>query len=189
MNKDNKDMVFDSGLECIDKCPFDNVINFELHRNVSDKLEYLQDQFKDVEFIVYGNSEKIENENKYILKEIYIPKQKVGHANVDDVKIENNYDTVLHKHPGDEPYGFSYDDSKYINSNHSFSILIGSKNLCKIIGIARIKTDCGRYFMHEMNVILGNRDIADQKFLDDIKNIQVGKSIVSKIVDKLWGSP
>lgn len=187
MNKNEKDMVFDSGLECIDKCPFDDIINFELHRDIADQLEYLQNQFKDTEFIVYGNSEKIDK-NKCILKDIYIPKQKVGHANVDEIKIENNYDTVIHKHPGDDPGGFSYHDNKYINSNHSFSILIGSKNLCRIIGIARIKTDCGRYFMHNMNVTLGKRNIADQKFLDGIKNIQVDKSIVSKITDKLWGS-
>ena len=190
INNLDKSKVFDSGLACIEKCPFDKDIDFEVSREVGDKLEYLQSQFKDVEFLVYGNAEKTEKENKYVLKEIIIPKQKVGTISVDNIKPEDNYNTVLHKHPGDNPYGFSLDDDRYINNNHQFSLLIGSKDLYKIIGVASIKTDCGRYFKCKMNITLGNRNIDDKNFLESISNIQAkDKSFIDKVVAKLWGSP
>ncbi len=176
MVNSSPDEIFTSGLDIISVCPFNKTIDFEISRNVSDKLEFLQQEFQNVEFLVYGNATKV-GDAKYLLNEIIIPKQKVGGASVDDVKVDGSFNTVIHKHPGANPMGFSYQDEIYVNGNHEFSLLIGSSHMYNVIGTARIKTDCGKYFKCDVKVRVGKRQIADETFVKSVDNIEVTKDI------------
>lgn len=168
--------VIDSGLECIRACPAHKEVGFIMSTDVIDMLEYLQQTFKDVEFLVYGNatlSGKI-----YKLDDIVIPEQKVGYSHVNQVKATGIYNTVIHKHPGDANF-FSLADENFINSNHTFSLLIGSKDLEDIIGQHKIKTDCGRYLICRLNIYKEKRSpTVDENFIEQIKNIKREGTII-----------
>lgn len=167
----NNDGVWDSGISCIDACPHTKGVCVNISADVYYKLRHLQDMFRDVEFTVYANAEKNED-GTYYITDIVIPKQKVGMASVDDIEIDGHYNTIIHKHPGDSPGGFSHVDKEYANSNHDFSILIGSTNLNNIIGAARILTECKKYMRVPIEVKAVIPPVTDTFFLESTKNIE-----------------
>lgn len=170
--------VIDSGKEVINRCPHEGMrVNIELNGDAVLKLRYLQDKFKDVEFLVYGNARKLEN-NSYILEDIVVPEQVVGVASVDDIKPEGNYNLVIHKHPGGAT-GFSATDEQFVNSNHDFSIVIGDDTKLKNInGIASIQIECGRYMKAKLDIDVV---IPKSKDLEFIKSTDKIKMLVSSI--------
>lgn len=163
--------VWDTGITCIDTCHHIKE-KIKLHITVDTilKLEHLQKEFPDVEFLVYGNAEQQPN-GIFLIKDIVVPKQTVGMATVDDVECDNHYNTVIHKHPGDTPGGFSHDDEEYVNLNHDFSLLIGSKDLSKIMGVGRKKTDCGKWMRVPLDINVDFPAISDKFFLSSVSNI------------------
>lgn len=162
--------VIDSGKECLVHCPHENMTaNLEINGNAVLKLRYLQDKFKDVEFLVYGNARKIDNLD-YLIDDIVIPEQVVGAASVDNIKIEGNYNTVIHKHPGNV-IGFSSIDEEYVNANHDFSIIIGNDTkLSSIKGIASIQIDCGRYMKAKLDIDVVIPGSKDEEFIKSAKD-------------------
>jgi hypothetical protein len=169
--------VIDSGKECIQHCPYEKIRpKMELTGDAVLKLRYLQDKFPDVEFLVYGNATKINKEVlddfSYQLDDVIVPEQVVGIASVDNIVVTGNFNTVIHKHPG-QYTGFSSADEETVNSNHDFSIVIGNNNKLKNSnGSACIKIDCGRYMKAPLEV-----DITIPK----IKNDEFSKSVEKKI--------
>ena len=167
----NNDGVWDSGISCIDACPHTKGILMNISADVYYKLRHLQGMFRDVEFTVYANAER-QDDGTYYIADIVIPKQKVGMASVDDIETNGHYNTIIHKHPGDSPGGFSCIDKEYANSNHDFSVLIGSTNLNNIIGAARILTECKKYMRVPIEVKAIVPPVTDTFFLESTKNIE-----------------
>ena len=166
--------VIDSGKEVVARCPHENMrVRMELNGNAVLKLRYLQDKFRDVEFLVYGNATKI-RDFEYILEDIVVPEQVVGPISVDNISTKGNYNCVIHKHPGDAT-GFSSVDEQYINSNHDFSIVIGNnRKLDNTNGMASIKIECGRYMKAklDMNVVIPSSQ--DETFIKSAgENIRI----------------
>lgn len=166
-----KPKIWDSGISCISDCPHKDGIDLRVALEVYLKIEYLQKEFTDVEFTVYGNS-ILEEDGTYILKDIVIPKQMAGHSSVDDIQCDSHYNTIIHKHPGETPGGFSADDREYANKNHDFSILIGSRGMNGVIGEARIKTECNKYMQVPLRVQVELPKVTDSFFLESVKNIE-----------------
>ncbi len=163
--------VWDTGITCIDACHhIKEKIKLRLTVETYLKLEHLQKEFPDVEFLVYGNAEQ-QTDGIFLIKDIVVPKQTVAMASVDDVECDNHYNTVIHKHPGDTPGGFSHDDDEYVNLNHDFSLLIGSKDLSKIMGVGRKKTDCGKWMRVPLDINVEFPAISDKFFLSSVTNI------------------
>lgn len=167
--------VWDTGITCIDDCHHKSEkIKLCISLDTYLKLEHLQKAFADVEFLVYANAE-LQTDGAFLIKDIIIPKQTVGMASVDDVQCDNHFNTVIHKHPGDAPGGFSRDDEEYVNMNHDFSLLIGSKNLSNVIGVGRKKTDCGRWIRIPLDIDINVPEISDTFFLSSVNNIEKKK--------------
>ena len=166
--------VWNTGIICIDDCHHKSEkTKLRLSLDVYLKLEHLQKTFPDVEFLVYANAEQQpDNDGIFLIKDITIPKQTVGMASVDDIQCSDHFNTVIHKHPGDTPGGFSKDDEEYINMNHDFSLLIGSKDLSKIIGVGRKKTDCGKWIRVPLDINVEIPAITDEFFLSSVNNIE-----------------
>lgn len=180
--------VFSSGIEIISTCPSAKSVVLEISRSVADKLEYLQAQFQDVEFLVYGNAEKLGNTNEYILKDIIIPKQTVQVASVKEVEQKGSFNTVIHKHPGNNPGGFSQTDIEYVNSNHTFSLIIGSKSIENIISSCRMPTDCQKYIMCPIQVHIAPRlYVDDDKFRNSVSNIKTETGFFNTINNLIFG--
>ncbi len=180
---DNK-YVIDSGKEIISHCPFENMrVKLELNGDAVLKLRYLQEKFKDVEFLVYGNARKV-GDLCYILDDIVVPEQVVGGASVDDIKALGNYNTVVHKHPGNAT-GFSGTDEQYINSNHDFSVVIGEDSkLNHTNGVASIKIDCGRYMKAKLEIDVVIPSSKDEAFIKSAGNnikVSMSRNLLSKI--------
>ncbi len=169
--KANNNDIWDSGISCIDACPHTEGIQMNISADVYYKLRHLQELFRNVEFVVYANAEKQED-GTYFVADIVIPKQKVGMASVDDIEIDRHYNTIIHKHPGDSPGNFSHVDKEYANSNHDFSLLIGSTNLNNIVGAARILTECKKYMHVPIEVHATVPPVTDTFFLESTKNIE-----------------
>ena len=166
---DNK-FVIDSGKEVIAHCPHENLrAKLEINGNAVLKLRYLQDKFKEVEFLVYGNARKISDLN-YLLDDIFVPEQVVGVASVDNIKMEGNYNAVIHKHPGNST-GFSGTDEEYINSNHDFSVVIGNDTkLNHTNGLASIQIECGRYMKAKLDIDIVIPSTKDDEFIKSAKD-------------------
>lgn len=169
VGNENND-VWDTKIECISDCPHKTEIKIKISMQVVLKLTYLQQQFPSHEFTVYANTTKKDDE--YLLEDIVIPKQKVSYAAVNEIIIDGNYNTIIHKHPGDKPGGFSGVDDEFANSNHDFSVLIGSKGLDKIIGTSRIKTECGKFMRVPLKFEVTLPSVTDEKFLSEVNNIE-----------------
>lgn len=163
----------DTGLECISECPHkQNGLKMYLFPIVASKLIHLQTKFKNTEFLVAGNAEEY-GKDTYLLTDIVIPQQSVGGASVDDIIYDKPYNTVIHKHPGTHPGGFSSNDEDTINSNHDFSIVIGSDGLQNMKGVGRVKVECGRFMKTELTVdIMLPGTEKDKVFNDSIANIK-----------------
>lgn len=168
--KSDNDDVWDTHIECISECPHKSEMKIKLSVNVVLKLGHLQREFPHHEFTVYANT--IVKEKEHILEDIIIPKQKVSYASVSDIETNGNYNTIIHKHPGDNPGGFSGIDNEFANSNHDYSILIGSKGLDKVLGTARIKTDCGKFMRIPLKLEVMLPSVTDEKFLSEVNNIE-----------------
>jgi len=181
--------VFNSGIVIIKSCPAVKPIKFEISRDVSDKLEYLQAHFPNVEFLVYGHAEKIGNTNEFQLKDIVIPNQTAYPALVKNVEQKGSFNTVIHKHPGDNPGGFSNTDIEYINSNHTFSLVIGSKNMENIVSSCRMFTDCQKYILCPIDVHIAPRlYVDDDKFRASISNIKTKIDFFDTISNIIFGN-
>lgn len=165
--------VIDSGKICIEKCPHeDTKTKYLICGDAVLKLRYLQHQFKDVEFLVYGNSIKLAD-NSYKLEDVVVPEQVVGHASVDNVVVVGTYNTVLHKHPGNMT-NFSSTDDEFVNSNHDFSLLIGSSDLKNANGIASIQLECNRYMKVKLDIDIVVPMSKDEEFIKSVaKNIKL----------------
>lgn len=163
----------DTGLQCINECPYKtNGLTMLIYPMVASKLVYLQNKFKHNEFLAAGNAEKI-NDKAYLLTDITVPAQTVGSASVDNIVYDKPYNTVIHKHPGANPGGFSHSDEETLNSNHDFSIVIGSDGLGGMKGVARIKVECGRYMKTDLEVNIYLPDVMkDDTFIKSIENIK-----------------
>jgi len=102
-----------------------------------DKIEYLMDKFKDIEWLAYlmGEGTNVED--------IYVPKQKVSPGSVTDIdsSICNKIPIigVIHSHHG-MGNGFSGTDNAWINQNNDISLCISKEG---INGQMRWKTPCG----------------------------------------------
>ena len=181
--------VWDTGITCIDDCHHKSEkTKMQLSLDVYLKLEHLQKTFPDVEFLVYGNAEQQpDNGGIFLIKDITIPKQKVGMGSIDDVQCEGHWNTVIHKHPGDTPGGFSRDDDEYVNMNHDFSLLIGSKDLSKIMGVGRKKTDCGKWIRVPLDITLEVPEISDKFFLSSLNNIEKKPSYPNVVCYPAYG--
>ena len=183
---DNK-YVIDSGKEIISECPHKNIRpKMELTGNAVLKLRYLQDKFKDVEFLVYGNATKIDGFN-YVLDDIVVPEQVVGLASVDNIIVKGQYNTVIHKHPGNST-GFSAIDEQFINSNHDFSIVIGNDNkLNNTNGNASIQIECGRYMKAKLDINVVIPSSKDEAFIKSAgENIKIAIA-EQKFLSKIFG--
>ena len=183
---DNK-YVIDSGKEVITRCPHENMrVKMELTGSAVLKLRYLQDKFKDVEFLVYGNATKIDNFS-YVLDDIVVPEQVVGPVSVDNILTKGNYNCVLHKHPGNST-GFSGTDEQYINSNHDFSIVIcNDSKLNNINGMASIQIECGRYMKAKLDINVVIPTSKDEAFIKSAgENIKIAIT-EQKFLSKIFG--
>lgn len=168
--------VWDSGITCIKECPHKTEsIELIITLDVYTKLIYLQDKYSDTEFTVFGNA-ILQQDDSYLLSDITIPKQTVAHSSVDDIEIDGVYNVIIHKHPGDNPGGFSTVDEEYANQNHDISILIGSKNLDTYVAVARKLTKCGCYIRVPISIKTLRNTITDKFFLDSVE-----KNITKKI--------
>lgn len=172
------DDVWDSKISYIKECPHIKPVHIDISSDVYFKLRHLQEMFSDVEFTVYANA-VLKEDGSYHISDIVIPKQKVGTASVDDIIVDGNYNTAIHKHPGAAPGGFSGIDDEYINSNHDFSLLIGSTDLKTVVGVGRIMTTCKKYMRVPVEVNFTVVPITDAFFLESTKNIE--KTVEKKL--------
>ncbi len=144
--KENQE--WDSGLEKPHtECPYKSV-TLILRAIDYLKIKKCNEIFKDTEYSLYFNTEKI-NENTYRICEIIIPEQEVTSVSV-DYKEGNHAFGVIHKHPAGLQ-SFSGIDNDYINSNHDMSVLVTDTS---ITGTARIKTPCGCIMQTELTILI-----------------------------------
>ena len=120
-----------------DNCPFKSDIKVIFKELDYEKILALNSKYPDTEFSVYFNVVK-EEEGKFLVTEIIIPKQEVSVASVEFTEHIRS-DGVLHKHPNGI-CNFSGTDEKYINANHDISLLF--VNGAFQTGTARIVTPC-----------------------------------------------
>ena len=118
-----------------DKAP--DTIDIFISPLAKEKIEYLMDKFKDIEWLAYLVGEETN------IKDIYIPKQKVSAGSVTDIdsSVCNRLPIigVIHSHHG-MGNGFSGTDDSWINLNNDISLCISKEG---INGQMRWKTPCG----------------------------------------------
>ena len=106
------------------------------------KMDTLMGKYKSLEWLAYLIGEKI-NDKEYVIEDLFIPKQEVSSARVDNIECENFNDLkqigVIHSHHG-MGNGFSGTDHEFINQNHNVSLCVSKTG---INGQVRWKTPCG----------------------------------------------
>lgn len=106
------------------------------------KIQALMKRYTDLEWLGYLTG------HDNVVEDMYIPKQKVSGAAVNDIEgiPEIPVIGVVHSHHGMGLHSFSGVDHSYINDNHDLSILVWHNKTSGGIGIngqTRIKLPCG----------------------------------------------
>ena len=133
-----KEMVKNCGV-------FDEKIDVLISTKARQKMNILMKKFDRMEWLAYLVGDKDEN----VVEDIIIPKQRVTSVNVYvDEPVDVPIIGVIHSHH-DMGNGFSHTDDDFINANHDLSLCITNT---KITGQLRVKTECGRYMLADVNV-------------------------------------
>lgn len=160
-----KESEWDSGLEQPHtECPHKQNAVIILRNIDYLKIKKCNEIFKDVEYSLYFNAERLED-GKYRITEIIVPEQEVTSGHV-EYKDHIHSFGVIHKHPN-ACTSFSSEDEKYINANHDMSLLICNGN---ITGVARIRTPCGCLMQTGVTVLIEEIPNSElETFIDTVK--------------------
>jgi hypothetical protein len=125
------------------------------------KMNILMKKFQKMEWLAYLVGDK----ETFQVTDIVIPKQRVTSVNVYvDEPVDVPIIGVIHSHH-DMGNNFSHTDDDYINQNHDISLCITNT---KITGQVRVKTECGRFFLADANVVDGVVGFEADDFLKEI---------------------
>jgi len=151
MNKIDKDEYWENDeiqyVEACSKSPKE--IDVYISDLVKYKIDILMKKFPSLEWLAYITGTI--NDNSYIVKDLYIPKQVVTGV---DVHVDSS-DTIttpiigiLHSHHN-MSLKFSGIDHDGVNKNHDVSLLVTHKGM---IGQVRTITECGSYIIVPANI-------------------------------------
>ena len=151
MNKIDKDEYWENDeiqyVEACSKSPKE--IDVYISDLVKYKIDILMKKFPSLEWLAYITGTI--NDNSYIVKDLYIPKQVVTGV---DVHVDSS-DTIttpiigiLHSHHN-MSLRFSGIDHDGVNKNHDVSLLVTHKGM---IGQVRTITECGSYIIVPANI-------------------------------------
>lgn len=169
-------------IDCVKDCskaPDNKTIWFTPKAKLT--LDYLMEKFPSIEWLAYliGSEEE-----EYLVKELFIPEQKVTAASVTDIKCEEWNDLkvigVIHSHHG-MGNGFSGTDHEWINQNHNISLVISKTG---IAGQVRWKTPCGSIKIIKANVKLK----MDVKIDEDALNKIINEKIKTAVIRTVYGT-
>jgi len=109
---------------------------------VKEQIEALMKEYKNIEWLAYLVGEWV-NDKKPLVKELFIPEQKVSSASVNNIRCpehnELNIIGVIHSHHT-MGHSFSQIDADWINQNHNISLVVSHTGM---EGQVRWKTPCG----------------------------------------------
>jgi hypothetical protein len=133
-----KETCWETEIDMISDCSkAPETIDIFINPLSKDKIEYLMEKFKNIEWLAYLVGEDT------TITDIYIPKQHVSAGSVTDIdsSICNRMPIigVIHSHHG-MGNGFSGTDDNWINQNNDISLCISNEG---INGQMRWKTPCG----------------------------------------------
>jgi hypothetical protein len=158
--------------ECVKSCGRAPVVeDIYLDYYVFAKIEVLMKKYTNLEWLAY----LIGEDN--IVRDIYIPKQKVTGAAVND--IEGNPEIpiigVVHSHHHLGLHSFSGTDHAYINDNHALSILVWHEKdgSVGINGQKKVTLDCGANMIVPIKIIYFHPELNEPEWVAEAEsNIQ-----------------
>lgn len=138
----SKDKSWDMETETIEQCPYmENDQKVIIETNAKHKIEAMMDVMGSDEWI--GLLKGVKDEDKMIVKDLHIPKQKVSSARAKKTDKVEPKETigVIHSHH-DMGSFFSGTDEENVNQNYNLSLVIDSD--FEFEGMARIRTECNK---------------------------------------------
>jgi len=143
---------------------FSDKIKVSVSPQARAKMNLLMNRFKTIEWLAYLVGDK----ETYTVDDIVIPKQRVTSVNVYvDEPVDVPIIGVIHSHH-DMGNNFSHTDDEYINQNHDISLCISNSG---IKGQARVKTECGRFFLADVEVVDNIIGFEPKDFLKDVDEL------------------
>jgi predicted RNA-binding Zn-ribbon protein involved in translation (DUF1610 family) len=169
-NNNDDDFSWESDIKIIEKCSkVPENADVWLMPLVKTKIDVLMKRFKSCEWLAYLIGEKNQKEKLFVVKDLFIPKQKATSTMVKNIECPEfnkiNCIGVIHSHHGMGSQ-FSHTDDEWINQNHDISLCISHK---KIEGHVRWKTPCGEYTLVNATTKLKlDVDLNVENFLKEI---------------------
>lgn len=162
----------DIEVEMVKSCGvFDDKIEVMISAKARQKMNLLMRKFPRLEWLAYLTGDK----DELFVDDIVIPKQRVTSVNVYvDEGVSVPIIGVIHSHH-DMGNGFSHTDDSYINQNHDLSLCITNQ---KITGQARVKTECGRFMLVDVEVVDAIEGFEVDDFIKEIEEQISEKTIV-----------
>jgi hypothetical protein len=123
----------------------------EIKCRIPEKIIYimnaLDNAFSSDEFSIFSKGEYNKELSSIIISpDFFIPAQTVTGASVDyEEQPPEDYNVVIHKHPGSSSKSFSGTDDEYINQNFDISLLWCGKKFT--YGHARVKSSFGNVLL------------------------------------------
>jgi hypothetical protein len=124
------------------------------------KIQALMGKYKSIEWLAYLVGD---GEDKYFVKDIVIPEQKVTSVTVRDIEFANEEGLpiigVIHSHHS-MGSKFSHTDEEYLNQNHDISLCVSHSG---IEGKIRVQTPCGCYLVRPASVRIKSSFVFEDK--------------------------
>lgn len=158
---------------------FDEKIEVLISTKARQKMTLLMEKFTRMEWLAYLVGDK----DELIVEDIVIPKQRVTSVNVYvDEPVDVPIIGVIHSHH-DMGNGFSHTDDDYINQNHDLSLCITNT---KITGQLRVKTECGRFMLADVEVkdAIDGFDVVE--FLKEVDD-QISEKVYTPAAGNYYG--
>jgi len=140
---DNASDAWEVEIDCVKDCskaPEEIIV--WMKPLVKEQIEVLMKEYKSIEWLAYLVGEWTDDKTP-IVKELFIPEQKVSGVSVDNIKCPEHNDLgiigVIHSHHN-MSHSFSQIDADWINQNHNISLVVSHTGMD---GQVRWKTPCG----------------------------------------------
>lgn len=133
--------------KCVKACEHHEKETIYIDYYVRAKIEFLMRKYYDIEWLAYLVGDKEKN----IVKDIFIPTQKVTATSVTEIETPSNVQImgVIHSHHKLGLQNFSGIDHDYINDNHDLSILVWHGG---IKAQKKVKLPCGSILISDAYV-------------------------------------
>jgi len=170
----SKTWSFDS--PTIEKCPTeDEDVRVIINKSSKHKIEALMDTMGSDEWLGLLKGQELRSDNKgWIVKDIYIPEQKVTGSSA--VKKENGEPEdvfgIIHSHHSMGTF-WSGTDEKHANSNFDVSLVVDSD--MNIKGICKVETPCGKRMHIEPDIDVINEYDKMLEWADEMKDEKIKK--------------